>query len=104
MAHGYCHSSEPVLRKSYKEIGVELVGELKTCDSCNIMKAKAKSVSKSTEKKATEVGERVSIDTSGPFEISNGGSRYWFEAVDDFSRYGWCGFAKTKKEIDEIYE
>ena len=36
--------------------------------------------------------------------MSSGGSRYWFQAVDDYSRYGWCGFAKTKKEIDEYYE
>ena len=72
VAHGYCQSSEPVLRKSYKGIVVELVGELKTCDACNQMKAKAKGVKKSTEKIATEVGERVLIDTSGPFEISNG--------------------------------
>ena len=42
VAHEYCHSSEPVLRKSYKKIGVELIGELKICDACNQMKVKAK--------------------------------------------------------------
>ena len=50
VAHGYCHSTDPVLRKSYKNVGIELVGELKTCDACNQMKAKAKGVKKTTEK------------------------------------------------------
>ena len=104
VAHGYCHSCEGVLRKNYKNMGIELVGELKACDGCNQAKGKAKNVNKSTDKVAKEVGERVLVDASGPFEVSKGGSRYWFQAVDEFSRYGWCGFGKNKTEIGEFYD
>ena len=61
-------------------------------------------MNKSTEKVATEVGERVLTDTSGIFAVSNGESRYWSQAVDEFSRYGWCGFGKGKEEIGEFYD
>ena len=104
VAHGYCHSCESVLRKNYAREGIELVGELRACEGCNLAKGKAKNINKSSTKIATMIGERIYVDTSGPFEVSSGGSRYWFEAVDEFSRYGWCGFAKTKDEIDGFYE
>ena len=104
VAHGYCHSSEAVLRKNYSKMGIELVGELKSCDGCNKAKGRAKNVNKSTERIAVEPGERICVDASGPFQVSNGGSRYWFQAVDEYTRYGWCGFAKLKSEIGNFYE
>ena len=47
-------------------------------------------------------GERLYLDTSGPYKISFGGSNYWFMAVDDATRYKYTGFGKHKSDIGEF--
>ena len=96
-AHDVCgHKGEALLRKTYKKIGVQLTGTLKPCEGCGFAKAKAKAVSKTTATKATQLGERLLLDTTGPFTPTLNRYRYWIQVVDDFSRHGFCEFNKTK--------
>jgi len=47
--------------------GFRLTGDLKPCDACGISKASQTRVSKTTKVKATTPGERMFMDTTGPF-------------------------------------
>jgi hypothetical protein len=91
------HKGEALLRKTCKRLGVELTGALKPCEGCGCAKAKAKAVSKTTTTKATEPGERLFLDTSGPFTPALNGHKFWIQVVDDFTRHGFCEFNKNKK-------
>jgi hypothetical protein len=79
-------------------LDVTLTGALKPCEGCGFLaKAKAKAVSKTTSTKATKPGERLFLDTSGPFSPTLNGYKCWIQVVDDFTRYGFCEFNKNKK-------
>jgi hypothetical protein len=91
------HKGEALLRKTYNHLDVTLAGALKPCEGCGFAKAKAKAVSKTTSAKATKPGERLFLDTSGPFSPTLNGYKYWIQVVDDFTRYGFCEFNKNKK-------
>ena len=96
-AHDVCgHKGEALLRKTYKMLGVELTGVMKPCEGCGYTKAKAKAVSKTTLVKASKPGERLFLDTTGPFSPTLNGYKYWIQVVDDFSRHGFCEFNKSK--------
>lgn len=102
-AHDVCgHKGEFLLRKTYKRIGVELTGKLTMCEGCGFAKAKAKAVSKTTSTKATKAGERLFLDTTGPFSPTLNGNKYWIQVVDDFTRHGFCEFNKNKKGMGEF--
>ena len=75
---------------------ITLKGEAKPCYGCMMTKAKAKGVKKSTDEKATEPGERLFVDISGPFAKTLKGNRYWLKMVDDYSRYSESKFIKQK--------
>ena len=44
-------------------------------------------------------GERIFIDTTGPYPKSRGGMRYWMCAVDDKSDKTWTYFTTAKKHM-----
>ncbi len=97
VAHDVCgHKGEALLKKTYKALGVTLTGTLKACEGCGFAKAKAKAVSKTTATNATKPGERLYLDTTGPFTPTLNGYRYWIQVVDDFTRHGFCEFNKNK--------
>jgi hypothetical protein len=67
-AHDVCaHKGEALLKKTYKRLGVALTGTLTPCEGCGYANAKVKAVSKTTTVKATKPGERLFLDTTGPF-------------------------------------
>jgi hypothetical protein len=68
-AHGVCrHKGRVLFRKTYKCLGVNLTGTLKSCEGCGYVKVKVKSVSKTTPTKSTtKLGERLFLDTTSPF-------------------------------------
>ena len=47
--------------------GFHLTGSLRPCNACGIAKASQTRISKSTKIKATMPGERLFMDTTGPF-------------------------------------
>ena len=71
------------------------------CEGCGFAKAKAKAVSKTTTNKAEKPGERLFLDTTGPFTPTLKGYRYWIQVVDDKTRHGFCDFNKRKTGMGE---
>ena len=51
------------------------------CDACGIAKVSQSRISKSTKIKATELAERLFMDTTGPFPECSPQYRYLHEAV-----------------------
>ena len=83
--------------KSMAEVArIKLYGEEEQCDACGVSKVKCNPIPKATETHATQPGERIFIDTSGPFPSSLGGSKYWRGAVDDYSGFMFMEFGRTK--------
>ena len=95
------HMDETRLRALAKRGNIKLIGKLRTCVGCMEAKAQRKNVQKRTETRAGRKGERIFMDTSGPFRRSIHGHKYWFKLVDDFSRKNWNFFLKKKKEVPE---
>ena len=98
------HTCEQAIRATCKQMNVKLTGELKACEACMKAKAKAKAVKKTTEHKATKIGERLYLDTSGPFAPSMRGSRYWGKICDQFSGKTWDRFLTNKSLIPDMVE
>ena len=73
------HLSEGVLRRSMKYHGYELTGELRTCAACALFKARARPLAKVTKMLAYRPGERIYMDTKGPFPATLSGHTYWIK-------------------------
>ena len=54
-----------------------------------------------TYTRATEPGERLFVDISGPYGLSPRGNRYWVMVVDDFTRKKWSFYIKSKDKVAE---
>jgi transposase InsO family protein len=80
-------------------MGYQVIGKQKTCEACELSKAKRKSIKKTMLTRAKTPCERMFVDITGPFSKTLGGTRYWLQIVDDASRMGFCFFLKTKDEI-----
>ena len=76
MVHRYSHLGEKLLRTTYNAIGVKLTGTIKFCDGCARSKAKSLAVRKNTYTRASQLGERIFVDTTGPLPQSLIGDRY----------------------------
>ena len=103
-AHGLCHLGEKLLRTTYKNLNVKLTGTLLPCDGCCRANAKAKGVHKSTKTVASKIGERLFVDTSGPYPETVNGSKYWICVVDDMTRKSWSKFKQSKAEMPKIVD
>ena len=79
-------------------------GTLRSCDGCSKAKAKAKAVSKVSTVQAVLPGERIFVDTSGPYKKSIVGSNYWILVVDQFSGKSWSFFVKKKNLLSKIVD
>jgi hypothetical protein len=55
--------------------------------------AKQKAMNKQTSCKAKAPYKWILVDASGLHPETTGGNKYWFQAVDDYSCFGWCTFA-----------
>ena len=87
------HVSEAALRHMATRYGWKLKGKLsKNCPGCGYAKGHQKNVPKDTAKRATQIGERIFIDLSGPFLILPSGNKYWCLMIDDATRKCWSQF------------
>ena len=70
--HKYGHHGEARLRGIAKIKGSRLVGNLTECDACGVIKAKVASIPHTIDhvKKASDIGERLFVDISGPFQFT----------------------------------
>ena len=100
----YGHIGEAALRATFKALKIELTGTLRSCDGCSKAKAKAKAVSKVSTVQAVLPGERIFVDTSGPYKKSIVGSNYWILVVDQFSGKSWSFFVKKKNLLSKIVD
>ena len=98
------HPSEGKMKLMAEKAKVILTGSLDQCDACAIAKVKCNSIAKVTETKASKAGERIFIDTSGPFPKSFGGNTYWRGVVDDYSGYMLMDFGNTKDGMVDYIE
>ena len=109
MDHNFAHDTmghpgNNLLEASMKVHGLKLEGSHSKCEGCAKAKAKQRSVSKTTNVKAEKPGERLYVDTSGPFSKTWDGKRYMRMAVDDFSRVGIVDLSWKKDKMDEWFE
>ena len=93
------HATEKVVRSLLKSQGIKPTGDWAVCDGCARAKATQKRTNKITTTEAEERGERLYMDTSGPYNETVAGSRYWFKIVDDKTRKSWDFYGAKKNGI-----
>ena len=98
VVHRYSHLGEKLLRTTYNAPGVKLTGKLQVCNGCARSKANSRAVRKQNYTRASQPGERIFVDMTGPLPKSLVGKRYWIGVVDDYNRYSWSFF--TKKSLN----
>jgi hypothetical protein len=81
---------------------IVLTGTLKPCKGCGLATASQKAVLKTTNTKATRIGEIIFVDGTGPLTTTISGNIYWYQVVDDLSRQGWTDF-EVKKSTFIVY-
>jgi len=84
--------------------GYHVTGKLKPCDACALHKAKQRPVPKVTTIQASQAGERLYMNTSGPFPYTLGGHQYWLKFKDQYSGMSWNDFLKKQSEIPDKVE
>ena len=98
------HHGERRLREMASIYGFRLTGNLRPCDACGIAKISQTRISKSTKVKATMPGERLYMDTTGPFSQCSPQTRYLHGAVDDFSGKMFAQFSSAKSQMKNFAE
>jgi hypothetical protein len=90
------------LLHSMESSSLESSHHVSPCEGCGYAQVKQKAVSKTTNRKADKPGKRIVLDAAGPYHETLGGNKYWFEAVDDWSRHGWDHFDTRKGKMVEF--
>ena len=98
------YHGERRLKEMASVYGFRLTGTLSPCDACGIAKASQSRISKTTEIKATKPGERLYMDTTGPFSKASLKDKYLHGAVDDYSGKMFAQFSNTKKNMAKFAE
>ena len=99
---GHQHENQLNRLATYHQL--RLQGKMEECAGCALVKSRAKACLKTSDNKATKKGQRLFIDTTGPYPKSRGGMKYWACAVDDYTDYTWTYFAKTKNKMVDFVE
>lgn len=74
------------------------------CSSCQLSKS-TKTMSPSSNKRATSVLKLIHSDLSGKFSVpSIGGACYYITFIDDYSRFAWVFFLKKKSDAAETFK
>ena len=96
-SHGHIH--DDLLRKTAKQIGVKLQGQLVPCQRYLEAKRIRKPVKPFTYTRAANPAERCFVDLSGPKSVkSTGGKEYMMIVRDYFLRFTRVFFLRTKDE------
>ena len=97
------HTDTKTTKATAAELGWKLTTRtMPLCGACALAKARAKGVKKKAPKKASEPGERLFIDLSGPYKKSQAQSEYWLLVIDDFSGKAWSAFLKSKTHAGKL--
>ncbi|CAM9733137.1 unnamed protein product [Sphacelaria rigidula] len=100
----HAHVHEDLLRKTAKQQGKQLAGELQPCRGCSEAKGLRAPVPRSTHTRAAKSASRVFVDLSGPKPVkSNGGKSYTMIVRDDHSRHTKLCFLRKKDEAERYF-
>ncbi|GKD89484.1 retrovirus-related pol polyprotein from transposon TNT 1-94, partial [Tanacetum coccineum] len=73
------------------------------CSSCELGKAKRKSFHTKTTPSSKRRLQLLHMDLCGPMRVENiNGKKYIFVIIDDYSRYTWTHFLRSKDETPEV--
>lgn len=95
------HQNKRHVQKFLKQRGIDVDLDSEFCDACMYGKMHRLSFGKRTGR-PTVAGELIHSDVCGPMpERSLGGSRYFVDFKDDFTKYRSVYFLKEKSEVKE---
>nr|GEX23356.1 retrovirus-related Pol polyprotein from transposon TNT 1-94 [Tanacetum cinerariifolium] len=73
------------------------------CSSCELGKAKRKSFQTKTTPSSKRLLQLLHMDLCGPMRVASiNGKKYVLVIVDDYSRYTWTHFLRSKDETPEV--
>nr|GFA50160.1 retrovirus-related Pol polyprotein from transposon TNT 1-94 [Tanacetum cinerariifolium] len=73
------------------------------CSSCELGKAKQKSFQSKTTSSSKRGLQLLHMDLCGPMRVASiNGKRYVLVILDDYSRYTWTHFLRSKNETHEV--
>ena len=98
------HPNDAALKRTLEHYSMKMVGKMGPCPACAFAKARTKAISKDAETQATQPGERLMLDISGPYPKTIVGSTYWLLIVDQYSSKVWSFFLKKKSELSTNVE
>ncbi|CAM9389968.1 unnamed protein product, partial [Sphacelaria rigidula] len=99
----HAHVHEDLRRKTAKQQGNQLAGELQPCRGCSEAKGLRAPIPRSTHTRAAKSAPRVFVDLSGPKPVkSYGGKSYTMMVRHDHSRHTKLYFLRKKDEA-KIY-
>jgi Integrase core domain. len=96
------HKSGATLQKIASALGVKLTGKFKPCSSCILVTARRSKVNRVSMVKSETPGERLCVDTTGPFPPAMSHEQYVVVVVNEATGYSWSHFSKTKREVAEL--
>ncbi|CAM9745032.1 unnamed protein product, partial [Sphacelaria rigidula] len=100
----HAHVHEDLLRRTAKQLGVELRGELRPCRGCSEGKGLRQPILRSTHTRAVEPASRVFVDLTGPKPVrSRWGKSYMMIVRDDCSRHTRLFPLRTKDEYVQYF-
>ena len=96
------HPSEQSMRSTAKFYNWHLTGKFEACEDCQMSNAQQKAVSKTTEDKKKNPGERIFIDCSSVVDhMSLGGATKWLGIADDATGFMWSSMLDSESEAPE---
>ena len=98
------HPSDFITRKTMSHMGVKITGDLKPCEGCLLEKAQRKSIPKVSLCQATLPGERLLLDTTGPFAPSLRGAIYDVYVACQKTSKSWVFHVKKKSDVPQCLE
>ena len=104
VSHSYSHIGEQLLIITYNYLGVKLTGTLQVSDGCSRTKSKSRAVRKNTYTRSSQPGKRILLDMTGPFLEILIVNSYCIGVVDNYRRYFWSFFTKTKSQVPKKME
>jgi Integrase core domain. len=96
------HKSGAILQKIATALGVKLTGKFKPCSSCMLMTARWSKVNRVSMVKSETPGERLCVDTTGPFPPAMSREQCVVVVVDEATGYSRSRFSTTKREVAEM--
>ena len=108
VVHRYSYFRENVLHITYNALGANLTVTLQVCNCCEGSIEKSHEFRKKTYMRLSHPGEKIFVDTNGPFPESLIGNHYCITIMEYYSRYSWSFFTMTKsqllKKMEEFFE